>query len=211
MYGLKMDWSIQCCVVPRRDVVYNSEGRHKTSWTAVNRNCIYRPLSISSLETDRLGNSGGGARYRAPTSSVMHWSHDYSNRTTQPTLTVDTTYDDKTHYFLRGAVHHMIWWTILTCAQKLTCSQLSLPHGNQTKKNNEGTHTELITENTQIEAGPQILKPGLEYVPGRGLLACRVCILQGVIAIRPKMTTNVNVARIIQNKLECKLQTTLNA
>jgi len=22
----------------------------------------------------------------------------------------------------------MIWWTILTCAQKLTCSQLSLPH-----------------------------------------------------------------------------------
>jgi len=33
----------------------------------------------------------------------------------------------------------MIWWTILTCAQKLTCSQLSLPHGNQTKKNNEET------------------------------------------------------------------------
>jgi len=30
--------------------------------------------------------------------------------------------------------YDMIWWTILTCAQKLTCSQLSLPHGNQTKK-----------------------------------------------------------------------------
>jgi len=24
--------------------------------------------------------------------------------------------------------YDMIWWTILTCAQKLTCSQLSLPH-----------------------------------------------------------------------------------
>ena len=35
--------------------------------------------------------------------------------------------------------YDMIWWTILTCAQKLTCSQLSLPHGNQTKKNNEET------------------------------------------------------------------------
>ena len=34
---------------------------------------------------------------------------------------------------------YMIWCTILTCAQKLTCSQLSLPHGNQTKKNNEET------------------------------------------------------------------------
>jgi len=33
----------------------------------------------------------------------------------------------------------MIWWTILMCAQKLMCSQLSLPHGNQTKKNNEET------------------------------------------------------------------------
>ena len=35
--------------------------------------------------------------------------------------------------------YDMIRWTILTCAQKLTCSQLSLPHGNQTKKNNEET------------------------------------------------------------------------
>jgi len=34
-----------------------------------------------------------------------------------------------------------IRWTILTCAQKLTSSQLSLPHGTKQKKNNEETKT----------------------------------------------------------------------
>ena len=32
-----------------------------------------------------------------------------------------------------------IRWTILTCAQKLTSSQLNLPHGTKQKKNNEET------------------------------------------------------------------------
>ena len=30
--------------------------------------------------------------------------------------------------------YDMIWWTILTCAQKLTRSQLSLPHGTKQKR-----------------------------------------------------------------------------
>jgi len=30
--------------------------------------------------------------------------------------------------------YDMIWWTILTCAQKLTSSQLSLPHGTKQKR-----------------------------------------------------------------------------
>jgi len=34
-----------------------------------------------------------------------------------------------------------IRWTILTCAQKLTSSQLRLPHGTKQKKNNEETKT----------------------------------------------------------------------
>jgi len=42
-------------------------------------------------------------------------------------------------YNLDMLCYVMLCWTILTCAQKLTCSQLSLPHGNQTKKNNEET------------------------------------------------------------------------
>ena len=35
--------------------------------------------------------------------------------------------------------HDMIQWNILMCTQKLTSSQLNLPHGNKQRKNNEET------------------------------------------------------------------------
>ena len=37
-------------------------------------------------------------------------------------------------YVEKCSIHDMIWWTILTCAQKLTRSQLSLPHGTKPKR-----------------------------------------------------------------------------
>ena len=43
-------------------------------------------------------------------------------------------------------LYDTIRWTILTCAQKLTTSQLSLPHGTKQKKNNEETETNIKTE-----------------------------------------------------------------
>jgi len=52
-----------------------------------------------------------------------------------------------------GLRYDTIRLTTLTCAQKLTSSQLNLPHGNQTKKNNEETKpqkTEMLIRNGSV-------------------------------------------------------------
>jgi len=41
--------------------------------------------------------------------------------------------------FSRFVAYDTIQWSILTCALKLTSSQLNLPHGTKQKKNNEET------------------------------------------------------------------------
>ena len=65
-------------------------------------------------------------------------------------------------------------WSILTCALKLTSSQLNLPHGTKQKKNNEETKNKKKPEILRRN-GPVVQVRGVSPEAGRESMVGKIC------------------------------------